>query len=288
MAKVNMNTRIWIVATLLAGALSNIIALCEPPARAQKSQPGTPKSNTDSILDKLKYPELAKRYKEYTEKDNKEMLLKVVERMLKLCDDAKELAKLTLQAGDLYFEKGYLTEAEQYYSEFSSIFQGNEKAEYASYKSIQCSFKRTYSFDRDQTKTEETIDMVNKFLERPSFKAYTKEVEEIRTECYKKIAEREIYVCDFYIKKGSLKACERRLDTIKSDWLPRVPGIAERVVMLEASVADLRKEKNVVIPTMSTVAAETVLLPEQNDQEKEQGIEVAAVASDKKRMADRF
>jgi hypothetical protein len=85
-----------------------------------------------------------------------------------------------------------------------------------------------------------------------------------------------------------LKACERRLDTIKSDWLPRVPGIAERVVMLEASVADLRKEKNVVIPTMSTVAAETVLLPEQNDQEKEQGIEVAAVASDKKRMADRF
>lgn len=285
MAKVNMNTRIWFGAALLATALSNMVTLCPPPERAQKSAPGTPKSNTDNILDKLKYPELAKRYKEYTENNNKEMLLKVIERMIKLCDDAKELAQLTLEAGDLYFEKGYLSEAEQYYSEFSSIFQGNEKAEYASYKSIQCSFKRTHSFDRDQTKTEETIEMVNKFLERPSFKTYIKEVEDIRTQCYRKIAEREIYVCDFYIKKGSLKACERRLDTIKSDWLPRVPEIAERVVMLETSVADLRKEMKVVIPTMSTVAAEAVELPEP---EKEQEIEVAAVATDKKRMADRF
>lgn len=280
-----MNTRIWIIAALLASALSPKITLCEPPARAQEKQPGVAKSNTDSILDKLKYPELEKRYKEYTQNDNKEMLLKVIERMIKLCDDAKELAQLTLQAGDLYFEKGYLTEAEQYYSEFSSIFQGNEKAEYASYRSIQCSFKRTHSFDRDQTKTEETIEMVNKFLEHQSFKTYIKEVEEIRTECYKKIAEREIYVCDFYIKKGSLKAAERRLDTIKSDWLSRVPEIAERVVMLEASVADLRKEKNMVIPTMSTVAAEAVELPEQEDVEV---AEAAEPANKKQRMADRF
>lgn len=276
-----MNTRIWIVTAFLLSALSPKMILSEPPAPS----PLAVKSTTDSILNKLSYPELEKRYKEHTANNNKDMLLKVIERMIKLCDDAKELATLTLQAGDLYFEKGYLTEAEQYYSEFSSIFQGNEKAEYASYQSIQCSFKRTYCFDRDQTKTEETIEMANKFLERPSFKNYTKEVEAIRTECYKKIAEREIYVCEFYIKKGSLKACERRLDTIKSDWLPRVPEIAPRVALLDASVADLRKEKNVVIPTLSTVASDKVLL---EDPEKEKEIEVATVTRDKKHMADRF
>lgn len=278
-----MNTRLWFAAFLLANVFFGHLY---PEARTFTSSGGAPKSTTDSILEKLTYPELTERYKTYKANDSKEILLKVIERMIKLCDDAKELATLTLEAGDLYFEKGYLTEAEQYYSDFSSVFQGSEKAEYAAYKSIICSFKRTKSFDRDQTKTEETIEMANKFLDRNSYKTHAKEVEDIRFECYKKIAEREIYVCDFYVKKGSLKACERRLDTIKSEWLPRVPAFAPQVATLETSVAQLRKEKGIMIPTVSTIAAESAELP--SETENVHVADAAQPAKKKQHMADRF
>jgi outer membrane assembly lipoprotein YfiO len=250
------------------------------PELSGQSNDGTPKTHTDSILEKLTYPELTERRKQYLESGNKDMILKYTERMVKLCDEPKELAELMLEVGDLYFEKGYLTEAEQYYSEFSLIFQGSEKAEYALYQSIQCSFRRTLDIDRDQTKTEETIAMADKFLARPSFKNHTKEVEQIRTACYKKLVEREIYVCEFYIKKGSLRASERRLDTIKSEWLPKLPEYTTRVVELETAVTDLRTKKGVTVPTVTTVVAEAAELP------KDENVQVAAAPG--KHMSDRF
>lgn len=281
MAKVTMKRGPAIIKSVLLLTCIHSLLHADPPMMAGPQ--ATPGALASSALEKLTYQELAERRKEYTAKGDKEMVLKYAERMLKLCDEPKDLAELTLEVGDLYFEKGYLTEAEQYYSEFSLIFQGSDKAEYASYKSILCSFKRTYSIDRDQTKTEETIEMANKFLERKDFTVHAKEVEQIRLECYKKLAEQDIYVCDFYIKKGSLRSCERRFDTIKSEWLPKLPELAERVALLETSINDLRTAKGVSIPTLTTVATESV----ENPGTEQESTTVAANTS-KKHMADRF
>ncbi len=277
MAKVNMNTRKWILGALIASFVPAIHA--DGPVLT--SSDGKQKTLASSALDKLAYPELCERYQEYKAKGDKEMVLKYAERMVKMCDDPAELADLTLEVGDLYFDKGWLTEAEQYYSEYSLIFQGSEKAEYAHYKSILCAFKRTLDIDRDQTKTEEAIAMADKFLARPAFTTHAKEVETIRLECYKKLAEREIYVCDFYIKKGSVRACERRLDVLKTEWLPKLPELGPRVAVLESSITDLRALKGIAVPTITTPAVEVA------DLQRDEKIEVADAGS-KKHMADRF
>lgn len=281
-----MNTRIWLIALLLAPTLFLGVTHCGMDPKTLTTQSGEPKSNTDSIIEKLSYPELVEKRAKYIKDGHTDMVLKYTERMVKLCDDGKELATLTLEAGDMHFAKGNLTSAEQYYSEFSLIFQGNQKAEYASYKSIECSFKRTFDFNRDQTKTESTIEMANKFLEKPSYTTYLKEVEQIRTDCYKKLAESEIYICDFYIKKPSLRSAERRLDTIKTEWLTKLPEIAPQVAQLEVSITDLRTTQGKALPTISTVATAA------NDElPHDESVKVAAgdePAQKKRRMADRF
>jgi len=166
------------------------------------------------------------------QKPDTETFIKYTERMVSLCDDAAERADLVLELADGLREIGKLDPAAARYAEFSQFYPGHAKTEYALYRAVDCSFKRTRTFDRDQSKTLDTIELANTFLERPGFAGHRDDVEKIRTACYERLIASELNVCDFYLKAEKIHAVERRIDSIKTTMLKFAPEMEEQVIAM--------------------------------------------------------
>ena len=120
---------------------------------------------------------------------------------------------------------GRTTGAETLYNEFVHLYPGDDKAEYASYKAILCSVWATLDHFRDQSKTKETIEAAQKFLERKEvFTTYATQVQEILTSCHEKLFESEVSVFQFYLKRGDYLAAKTRLENIEKEFVPLLPA----------------------------------------------------------------
>jgi len=159
--------------------------------------------------------------------------VKYTERMLTLCDEAAARAELLLELADGMRVLGKLDIAAARYTEFSQFYPGHAKTEYALYRAIDCSFKRTKSFDRDQSRTMDTVELANTFLERQAFTTHRADVEQIRTACYERLIASELNVCDFYFKANKMHAVERRLETVRTTMLKFAPEMEKEVALME-------------------------------------------------------
>ena len=155
------------------------------------------KQEAKRTLSVMTYEELKQAKDRQIAANNTEAAIKYIERMLKLCDDINEIAALMIDLADLYFDNGDLTKAGTLYTEFTRMYPGNKKTEYALYRGILSSFYSTLTIDRDQSMTHKTIELSDQFLGRDLFTQYKDEVEKIRQQCYQKVVESEFNVCDF-------------------------------------------------------------------------------------------
>lgn len=197
------------------------------------------KKTTLSYLD---YEELKKAKEKLLKRGSKDIAIKYIEKMVPLCTDLGELCSLMLELADLLFELGHLEKAGRLYDEFIHMYPGDEKAEYASYKSILCCYWKTLDYYRDQSKTEETVEKSKQFLERKKlFTTYADEVETILTSCNEKLLDSEINIFNFYLKQNNFLAAETRLKNIETDFLPILP--AKEPVLLTLA-CDLAEKQN--------------------------------------------
>ena len=162
-------------------------------------------------------------------KQHSDTYVKYTERMMTLCDEAAARAELLLELADGTRVLGKLDIAAARYTEFSQFYPGHAQTEYALYRAIDCSFKRTRSFDRDQSKTMDTIELANTFLERQAFETHRADVEQVRTACYERLIASELNVCDFYLKANKMHAVERRLETVRTTMLKFAPEMEKEV-----------------------------------------------------------
>lgn len=169
-------------------------------------------------------------------KDNDGVII-FIERMLKLCDDINEIADLMIELADLYYNQGNLEKAGRLYVDFEKLYPGNIHAEYALYRAILCTFYGILTIDRDQTKTQETVELTNKFLSRTIFTQYKKEIKDIRAQCYQKLIESELNICNFYLNKGSFKAVQKRLKNIRVSLLEHAPDMEVHILLCECELA---------------------------------------------------
>lgn len=206
-------------------------------------------------------------------KNNLPSAIKYVEQMMKLCGDITKLADHLLELADLLFQAGQIQKASRLYTEYATLYPGSEKMEYALYRAIYSSFTSILPSDRDQTRTEETVGLTEVFLLQDHFVTHRNEVKEIQQKCYAQLATSECSVCSFYITRDRFTAAEKRLNTIRSKWLPKLPTLETEVIALEAQLTE-RKE-----------AAELLRLKNTNLIGSKQ-----TLASNKKtkRMTDRF
>ncbi|MGB8366937.1 MAG: outer membrane protein assembly factor BamD [Candidatus Babeliales bacterium] len=216
---------------------------------------------------KMAYEDLEIAKNKQIEDGNNDIAIKYLEQMLKLCDDIYKMAAHLLELGDLLFEGEKFEKSGKIYTEFTMLYPGNDQIEYALYRAILCSFYQTLDADRDQTKTTETIKLIDNFLDRADiFSQYKTEVYQIQSNCYQKLIASEIGICTFYIKRGSYRPAQKRLDGLQQEWLPKIPALESQVILLEITLAEKKGEKEIVEKKQQELQkkypAETILLAE--------------------------
>lgn len=164
-----------------------------------------------------------------------------LEQLVRSGDDGfqDDKAATIIELADIYFENGDYEEASKKYNDFINIYPGNKAVEHASYRAIVCSSKHILSPDRDQSKTEETLALTSKFLERSDvFKTYQNEVHAIRQLCIQTLAMSELNVGAFYVNAGDFKAAQNRISRVRTEWLPKAPDIELTLANLELDLAE--------------------------------------------------
>jgi outer membrane assembly lipoprotein YfiO len=206
--------------------------------KKQKKQKTRGKKARSKTFTEMDFQELKVAKAKQLEAGNTDSAMKYLERMLKLCTDITELADLMVEYANMMFDAGKFTQSGVLYTEFTRLYPGHERTEYALYRAILCYEYDQLTTDRDQSKTQETIDLTTEFLASNVFVTYQKEVKKIRTNCYAKLIESELNVCDYYLKRGSTKAVEKRLQTVRSDLLPNAPEAEAQVIAFELRMAE--------------------------------------------------
>ncbi len=215
--------------------------------KARKKKKKAKQQSPKKTFSKLEYEELKVEKTKLLEKGNKEIAIKYIEKMVPLCTDLNELSGLMLELADLLFDLGYLARAELLYTEFVHLYPGDQKAEYASYKAVLCSYWKTLDYFRDQSKTKETVDLAKKFLNRKDvFTTYTKEVEDILIACNEKLFESEVNIFNFYVKRGDYLAAQTRLTNIEKEFLPLLPGKEPDIITLACDLAEKQNNKELL------------------------------------------
>jgi outer membrane assembly lipoprotein YfiO len=192
---------------------------------------------TKKTMSDMTYEELRARKDELLKTDKK-TAIKYLERMSHMHTDYNELKSITLELAQLLFETEDYAKASKMYHDFTLLFPGSDEAEFALYQAILASFNMILDAEHDQSKTIETQELAQTFLERSSFTTYRKEVEEIVIKCKKRLLESEINIFNFYIKRRNFVAAKSRLSAIKIAYGDsNIPDLATCFAGLDAAYA---------------------------------------------------
>lgn len=195
------------------------------------------KKKTHRAIKAMTRDELGPAKEQYLRDGQKGYACSCLERMITLENDTYKQKALRLELGNLYFDIEKFDKAGKTFDEFIAMYPNSKDTEYALFKTVQCHWQETLSHDRDQSKTNECLEMANKYLKNEQHKKYRKNVEQLAQQCYQKLVDHEAYVCKFYLKKGRCKAAQERLAYVREKYLTHVPVCEENVLCLECECA---------------------------------------------------
>ncbi len=206
----------------------------------------------------MNYDELKVTKDKHLARNDKIIAIKYVEQMIKLCEDVNQIGALMIELADLYFDTKELPKAEIIYTEYAHLYPGGADIEYASHRAILCSFYATLGSEHDQTKTYETIELADNFLQRADvFTTYKDDVTRIRTNCYERVIESEVTIFNFYLKTGHIISAQKRLDNLKKDWISKMPEVESQILVLEQELANKKMELSGEKPAEKKPATQT-------------------------------
>ena len=110
-----------------------------------------------------------------------------------------------LKMADAYYEKGQYDEARDEYAEFEKMHPRNKNVPYVIYRQGMCHFNKSAAIDRDQSNTLKARVEFERLIKRFRKSNYTEQARRKVRECYVKLAEHELYVGNFYFKKGKYR-----------------------------------------------------------------------------------
>lgn len=220
----------------------------------------------------MAFEELKKEKNAKVAANDKEGAVRYLEKMQVLCNDLTELKSIMLELADFLFELEAYSKAADNYNKFTVLYPGSDEVEYAMYRAIVSNFKLTLDAEHDQSKTMETKELAQKFLERGDlFTKHNKEVEKILADCDEKLLATEENIARFYMKRGSIKSAQHRVDGMKKDFLDKnIPDVTIRIAKLES---ELGAQQLAIEPPK--LASDTLLLAQSEEanspQEKSAG-----------------
>ncbi len=165
-------------------------------------------------------------------------------------DDART-AEYQLKLADLYFDEGKkrfdndaLQAADNLYGKFYTLSPSDERAEYASYRSILAKFYQTHRIDCDTRHLQEALSGAQLHLGRTEYikKSFHKDVNDLIYTCERKLIDKELYIFKTYMRQGKLKSADARLKYVREQYLPKHPELEPRLLYLECKL--LRDQKD--------------------------------------------
>jgi outer membrane assembly lipoprotein YfiO len=223
--------------------------------RKQQAKIGVSKKNDGKLSYELTYEELQEKKDKLLEFGNREGAAKIIEQMLRLCPSIDILAELVLELGDILYTDSQFEVALSTYKNFMQHYQGHDKFEYALFRAIQCSSRLVLHFDRDQTKTEETIELAEKYLQEENCTTYQQEVQRIKGDCLAHLFTGELYTVEFYAKTGKIEVAQKRFSEIKTrDVFKPLQRYQSEIARLEQEYIFLQEQPKVVTEPITTIA----------------------------------
>lgn len=207
----------------------------------KKSLHGEKKSSfwSSTTIADMNFTELLQRKNELILTGDYTMAIKYLERMLKLAENTDQIIYIMLEMAELLMQTRDYKKAEVLFSDFSRLYPGNEYAELAYRKAIECSWNQTLRFDRDQSKTEETLALIQEFNTRKEIYSSdtVEKVSEIKKWCDQKLAQSSISIAKNDLGLAKYKEVHKRVDDLRSIVIVQVPDIEPALLEVEIGLA---------------------------------------------------
>ena len=160
------------------------------------------------------YAMAAEEYKEGNYKKAREYFSRVKEEYP--LHELAVLAEIGI-ADSLYSNKDY-PEAQDAYSDFISLHPVNENVPYAIYQTGMCHYNQMEAIDRDQTETINARKEWEKLMARYPESKFSIMAEKMLKEVKQRLAERELYIGNFYLSQEKYKAALMRFERIAAEY----------------------------------------------------------------------
>ena len=180
--------------------------------------------------------------------------VKYLDAMRLVSTDHEQIQKTLLEMADLYFKLEDWIKAEKAYNEFVLLYPGSTRCDYAHYKAVECGIKLTLTIDRDQTKTQETLELAQQFINTYTQSEYLEAVTKLKVECNQKLFESDINIFNFYVNNKNFKAAQIRLDTLCKEHVPQLPTVEPQVLELSIKLAQAQNNTQGVLVTQLELA----------------------------------
>lgn len=207
----------------------------------QNSLNGEKKSSfwSSTTIADMNFTELLQRKNELILTGDYTMAIKYLERMLKLAENTDQIIYIMLEMAELLMQTRDYKKAEVLFRDFSRLYPGNEYAELAYRKAIECSWNQTLRFDRDQSKTEETLTLIQEFNTRKEIYSSdtVEKVTEIKKWCDQKLAQSSISIAKNDLGLAKYKEVHKRVDDLRSTVIVQVPDIEPELLEVEIVLA---------------------------------------------------
>ena len=163
---------------------------------------------------------------------------KYLEEMVKVCDDHVQKQALMLELGDAWYEQKDYKHAQRVYEEFGLLYPGSDNVGLAFSREIECSFHQLLSYDRDQTQTEKTLELCERFFERKDvFAEHMPLVLDIQEKTQRRYFDHELGIARDYLRRNNIKAAQHRISTIHDAVGKR---FSEQITVFEPEVYDFK------------------------------------------------
>ncbi|MFC1894618.1 outer membrane protein assembly factor BamD [Candidatus Dependentiae bacterium] len=204
------------------------------------------KQEDPKTIENLNFDELKKRTLSSLENKKNDQAIAFLEKIVAEHPDKENIYEYKLMLADCYFDTGNLPSSYELYKHYYEFYPSDSKAEYATYRSILSKFYQTLQPDCDQSDTLQSINLCKNYLENTQFGQYQNDIKDIQHTCERKLIDKEVYVYNFYLKKGNYKAAKNRLTHLKKNYLDKNPSLDARLLFLESKLAQKEKDKTIL------------------------------------------
>ncbi len=177
--------------------------------------------------------------KYFEQRDDIELIEKVLARIMKLSDNYQERADCLYELATIQLAMGRLEKARELFEQLVREYPGVEFIKEARYRQILAHYWDCSDAEHDQDMTEKTLKLVQNFLkEFPGQTDYLESLETIEDYCYKLLFDAEFLRMNFYIQKYHIN---KELESLTSAQM-RFVYLVEKLVEYQKNISSPAKD----------------------------------------------